>query len=79
MFPRCLTPPVFVRHWQKLGCEPTILKGVLGRRDSPAQARRLLERLLRELRQSPLPKDKKLVLISGGGTQVWSELWPVVD
>jgi hypothetical protein len=78
LFPRVLTPPPFVAHWRKLGCRPNILKGVLGARANPAQAWQLLAGLMAELGQSPLPKDKRLVLISGGGTQVWAELWPLL-
>ena len=76
LFPKCITPPIFVRHWRRIGCKPTILDGVMGRRSTPKEARHILERALQDLGQECLPKDRKLVLISPGGTHVWSELLP---
>ena len=75
LFDSYITPNEFLDHWEKIAT-PTILKGVLGCKSNPKVAKDILNGLLKELRQPTVPDDKKLVLISPGGTPVWSSLLP---
>jgi hypothetical protein len=78
LFDRYITPPLFRRHWESLGLVPKILLGVLGHREDPQTSRAHLNALLTQLDQQPVLTDTPLVLISPGGTPVWSPLLPEI-
>lgn len=75
LFDSYITPNEFLEHWRKFTV-PTVLKGVLGSKGDPKDAKNILNGLLKELGQQTVPDGKKLVLISPGGTPVWSNLLP---
>jgi hypothetical protein len=80
LFDSYIAPPEFLDHWTAFGGSPTVdvFKGVLGAKNETKSARNLLDGMLADLRQKPLPDDASLVLISPGGTPIWAGLLPTM-
>ncbi|MCZ6595995.1 MAG: glycosyltransferase [Bacteroidetes bacterium] len=80
LFQHYITPPEFRKHWEglqeKAGFKLDFLRGVLGNRHDPKDSLEILNQMFDELKQKPVLKGDKLVLISPGGTPVWDDLLP---
>ncbi|MBM4262964.1 MAG: hypothetical protein FJ145_16225 [Deltaproteobacteria bacterium] len=77
LFQTYITPDEFVTHWKTLGFTPKILNGVLGTRVSQADAYAKLDTTLAEYGgQTPVPRNRPLILLSPGGTPVWDDQLP---
>jgi hypothetical protein len=78
LFENYITPPIFHQHWEKRNkIKPIILHGVLGNRVNQASALAKLNDTLRvDYGQCSIPQKKTLILVSPGGTPVWSAQLP---
>lgn len=77
LLPDFLAPAEFRAHWQRLPPTVHVLPGVLGGGVDPVAARRRLEKMLAGSGQAALGADgRRLVMISPGGTPVWTDLLP---